>query len=196
MENIADVTRQDSIILNVQRACEAAIDLAMHAVSARRLGVPKLTREAFQMLRDAGLLVAILDRRDADSDEAYSKVCLGIAEAAGAEYVVLAGWLRRLVIPPFWEGRILNIHPGLLPRFGGPGMYGLHVHRAVLDAGETESGCTVHLVDNEYDHGRTLAEASVPVLPGDTAESLQRRVYEAEMDIYPKALTDFIRETR
>lgn len=178
--------------LNLLRACREGRVPAEPVLAV----ASNSTAEGVAKLRDAGLLVAILDRRDADSDEAYSKVCLGLAEAAGADCIVLAGWLRRLVIPPFWEGRILNIHPGRLPRFGGPGMYGLHVHRAVLDAGETESGCTVHLVDNEYDHGRTLAEAPVPVLPGDTAKSLQRRVYEAEMDLYPKALADFIRETR
>ena len=91
-------------------------------------------------------------------------------------------------MPTRWSGRILNIHPGLLPRYGGPGMYGMHVHRAVLAAGEPESGATVHLVDGEYDHGRILAQLRVPVLPGDTPEDLQRRVYGAEMELYPRAL--------
>jgi phosphoribosylglycinamide formyltransferase-1 len=95
-------------------------------------------------------------------------------------------------VPPRWEGRILNIHPGLLPAYGGPGMWGMHVHRAVLAAGESESGCTVHLVDNLYDHGRILAQAKVPVLPDDTPETLQRRVYEQEMRLYPLAVAEFL----
>ncbi len=178
--------------LNLLEACrEGRIPAEVVLVVASRS-----TAEGIAKLRDKGLLVAILDRKDADSDEAYSDICLGLAEAAGADFIALAGWLRKLVIPLRWEGRILNIHPGLLPRFGGPGMYGMNVQRAVLLAKETESGCTVHLVDNEWDHGRTLAETRVAVLPGDTAETLQQRVYEAEMDLYPKAVTDFLRQTR
>ena len=98
------------------------------------------------------------------------------------------------MVPPRWGGRILNIHPGLLPGFGGPGMYGMHVHRAVLAAGVPESGATVHLVDDEYDHGKVLAQRRVPVKPGDSPEDLQRRVYEAEMALYPEALAAFLAE--
>jgi phosphoribosylglycinamide formyltransferase-1 len=108
------------------------------------------------------------------------------------DLVCLAGWLKKLSVPKAWEGRILNIHPALLPKFGGPGMYGMHVHRAVVAASEAESGATVHLVDEVYDHGRVLAQARVPVLPGDTPEDLQRRVYGAEMALYPEALAAFL----
>ena len=79
-----------------------------------------------------------------------------------------------------YEGRIVNIHPALLPKFGGQGMYGLNVHKAVLEAGEAETGATVHLVDGEYDHGATLAQIKVPVLAGDTPEMLAARVLLAE----------------
>ena len=143
-------------------------------------------------LEGEGLPVAVVVRKDFDSDEAFSEACYAAAEAAGADLICLCGWLKKLAVPPRWEGRILNIHPGLLPRYGGPGMYGMHVHRAVLEAGECESGPTVHLVDAEYDHGRILAQARVPVLPGDSPEDLQRRVYAAEMDLYPKALAAFL----
>ena len=143
-------------------------------------------------LEGEGLPVTVVVRKDFDSDEAFSEACYTAAEAAGADLICLCGWLKKLTVPRRWEGRILNIHPGLLPRFGGPGMYGLHVHRAVLAAGEAESGATVHLVDAEYDHGRILAQARVPVLPGDSAEALQQRVYAAEMDLYPKALAAFL----
>jgi len=105
----------------------------------------------------------------------------------------LAGWLKKLVIPYRWKERILNIHPSLLPQFGGTVMYGMKVHQAVLEVGEKESGCTVHIVDNDYDHGPILAQAKVPVLPGDTSETLQQRVYAMEMELYPKALQVFIK---
>lgn len=101
---------------------------------------------------------------------------------------VLAGYLQLLDVPPAYAGRIVNIHPALLPRHGGPGMYGHHVHRAVLDAGDTESGCTVHLVDGEYDHGQTILQRRCPVLPTDTPDTLAARVFEQECIAYPEAL--------
>ncbi len=174
--------------LNLVRACrEGQVPAEPVLVVAS-----KATAPGIQKLRDDGLLVAILDRKDADSDEGYSKVCLDVAKASGADFIALAGWLRKLYIPPEWEGRILNIHPGLLPKFGGRGMYGMNVHRAVMASGEKESGCTVHLVDNELDHGRILAECRVPVLPDDTPETLQRRVYAKEMELYPKAMAEYL----
>jgi phosphoribosylglycinamide formyltransferase 1 len=145
-----------------------------------------------ERLRAAGIPVQVLLRKDFDTEAAYSEACLGAVEAAGAEVVCLCGWLKHLVVPPRWEGRILNIHPALLPKHGGPGMYGMNVHRAVVAAGERESGCTIHVVDNLYDHGRILAQAKVPVLPEDTPEDVQKRVYEQEMRLYPEALADFL----
>lgn len=176
--------------LNLVRACrEGRIPAEPTLVVASKETAPGVLK-----LRNEGLLVAVLDRKDAASDEVYSDACLGVAKASGAEFITLAGWLRKLVVPREWEGRILNIHPGLLPKFGGPGMYGMHVHRAVLASGEKVSGCTVHLVDNELDHGRTLAETLVPVMPGESPESLQKRVYTEEMELYPKALADYLRQ--
>jgi phosphoribosylglycinamide formyltransferase-1 len=152
--------------------------------SARAGGVERLAAQ--------GLAVTVVLPSAFPEVPAYADACFQRAEAAGAEVIALCGWLRKLVIPAAWEGRVLNIHPGLLPDFGGQGMYGLHVHRAVLASGRTESGCTVHEVDNHYDHGRILAQARVPVLAGDTPEALQKRVYEQEMDLYPRALSDFL----
>ena len=178
--------------LNLVRACrEGRISAEPSLVVASKATAPGVLK-----LRNEGLLVVILDRKDATNDEIYSNICLGVAEASGADFIALAGWLTKLVIPPPWEGRILNIHPGLLPRFGGPGMYGMHVHRAVLASGEKESGCTVHLVDNELDHGLKLAESLIPVLPDDSPESLQQRIYAAEMELYPKAIAEYLREPR
>jgi phosphoribosylglycinamide formyltransferase 1 len=150
------------------------------------------TAAGVERLRGAGLPVGVVLRPGFPDSAAFSEACFRRAESAGAEVIALCGWLKLLVVPPRWEGRVLNIHPGLLPEFGGPGMYGMAVHRAVLEAGRRESGCTIHLVDNLFDHGRILAQARVPVLPGDTPEDLQRRVYAQEMALYPKALADFL----
>ena len=88
-------------------------------------------------------------------------------------------------------GRVINIHPALLPEFGGRGMYGMRVHRAVLDAGRKIAGCTVHFCDNQYDHGPVILQRSVPVLPDDTPERLATRVFEQECVAYPEAITLF-----
>ena len=106
--------------------------------------------------------------------------------AAGVDWILLSGYLRKLgpVTLEAFRDRILNIHPSLLPRFGGNGMYGRRVHEAVLAAGETESGASVHLVDEEYDHGTVLAQVRVPVLRSDTPETLERRVMFAEPGLY------------
>jgi phosphoribosylglycinamide formyltransferase-1 len=145
-----------------------------------------------ERLRAAGLHVEIVPRAAFASDEEFSNACFSPCEANAVDIVCLCGFLKKLVIPGHWAGRVLNIHPGPLPRFGGKGMYGHFVHEAVLAAGMAESGPTVHLVDDEYDHGSVLAFEPVPVLDGDTPEALQKRVYEAEMRLYPWALQDFL----
>jgi phosphoribosylglycinamide formyltransferase-1 len=177
-----------------------ALNLLQACREGRVPGVPVLglasTGKAggIARLEAEGLPVVVRLRKDYDSDEAYSEACYQAAEAAGAEFICLCGWLKKLTVPARWEGRILNIHPGLLPRFGGAGMYGMHVHRAVIEAGEAESGATVHLVDAEYDHGRILGQLRVPVLLDDTAEDLQKRVYAAEMELFPRALAAYLAE--
>lgn len=110
------------------------------------------------------------------------------------DLVVLAGYLRLLPVPPTYEGRIINIHPSLLPKFGGPGMYGHFVHEAVLKAGETESGCTVHVCTREYDKGRILVQRRCPVLPGDTPAMLAARVFEQELLAMPEGVAMLLDE--
>jgi phosphoribosylglycinamide formyltransferase-1 len=104
------------------------------------------------------------------------------ARERGTDLIILAGFLSILEgeILDAYRGRIINLHPSLLPKFGGPGMYGDRVHRAVLQAGETESGCTVHLVDAGTDTGPILVQRRVPVLPGDTVETLAERIHHEE----------------
>lgn len=108
--------------------------------------------------------------------------------AHAIDWVVLAGYLHLVPIPPGYDGRIVNIHPALLPAFGGPGMFGDRVHAAVLASGAAESGCTVHLCDEHYDRGPIVLQARCPVLAGDDVASLAARVFALECETYPRAL--------
>jgi len=127
--------------------------------------------------------------------ELPTREMLAALDSADIDLIALAGYLR--LIPPAvikrYPGRILNIHPALLPKFGGKGMYGLHVHRAVIEAGEKVSGATVHYVDEKYDQGRIVAQREVPVLPADTPETLAARVLAVEHEIFPAALEQVAR---
>lgn len=112
----------------------------------------------------------------------------------GCDWVCLAGFLRLLPLEVLdaFPKRVLNIHPALLPKFGGKGMYGLKVHQAVLDSGDVESGCTVHFVSGEYDDGEIIAGGRVPVCENDTAEILQARVLEVEHKTYIHVLRSLL----
>jgi phosphoribosylglycinamide formyltransferase 1 len=110
----------------------------------------------------------------------------------GCQVVAMCGWLRFYDPPADFAGRVVNIHPSLLPNFGGKGMYGIHVHRAVLAAGVSETGCTAHLVSGDYDSGAHLGQRRVPVFKHDTAETIQERVQQAERELYPQVLAELI----
>jgi len=127
---------------------------------------------------------------EADLDRAISDALV----EAGADVVVLAGYMKKIGTKTLaaFRGRILNIHPALLPRHGGKGMYGIHPHESVLAAGDAESGATVHVVDEHYDHGPLLRQRKVPVLPGDTPQTLQQRVLAEEHVIYAEVLADVV----
>lgn len=124
------------------------------------------------------------------SEEDFAGRLLTVLDEHEANLIALAGYMkllpRRLI--ERYRQRIVNIHPALLPKFGGKGMYGHHVHEAVLAAGERESGATVHVVDEDYDHGPVLMQKRVPVLPGDTPETLAARVLVVEHELYPEVL--------
>lgn len=109
-------------------------------------------------------------------------------ESGRIDLVVLAGYLKMIRVPDRYRGRIINIHPALLPRFGGKGMHGLNVHAAVLASGDTESGCTVHWCDETYDTGAIILQRRCPVYPSDTPETLAARVFEQECLAYPEAI--------
>ena len=140
--------------------------------------------------RRAGVPVEVLPR-EGRSTAAWSEAIFTACRSASADLVVMAGFLHLLEIPADFAGRVINIHPSLLPAFGGKGFHGEHVHRAVLERGCTVSGCTVHLVDDQYDHGRILLQATVPVLPDDSVSSLAARVFAAECDALPDAISRF-----
>lgn len=141
--------------------------------------------------RARGLDVEVLRPRDFPDRAAFAAAQTARILEARPDLVVMAGYLVHYPVPRELAGRMLNIHPSLLPRHGGQGMFGDHVHAAVLAAGDRESGCTVHVVDDEYDHGPVLAQARVPVLPGDDVDALAARVFEAECATYPEAIGDY-----
>lgn len=121
--------------------------------------------------------------------ETFSEAVFAKCRRSMARYVVMAGYLSKLRIPHDFENRVLNIHPSLIPSFCGKGFYGRSVHEAALRQGVKVSGCTVHFVDNEYDHGPIILQKVVPVLEDDTTDTLSDRVlYDAEFKAYPEAL--------
>ena len=140
--------------------------------------------------RASGLPAVHLSQKQYPDERSFARAVLSTLEAHGVNLVVLAGYMKR--VPPevvaAYRGRMVNIHPALLPRHGGEGMYGMRVHEAVIRAGEKVSGATVHFVDEEYDHGAVVLQRTVPVLPGDTPATLAARVLETEHAIYPEAL--------
>lgn len=141
-----------------------------------------------EIARAAGVPLAVVSPRNHRDVEDFSAALARVLDEARPDLVVMGGFLCLWRIPPRYQGRVLNIHPALLPRFGGVGMYGRRVHEAVLAAGERESGCTVHVADDEYDHGPIVAQCRVPVLPGDTPDSLAARVQAAERELYPQVI--------
>ncbi len=141
---------------------------------AEKANIPTAVCSPFAVLGEQAAKAATKEEKRV----AVSDAALAVAQTHGADAIVLAGWLTVLsgrIINDF-SGRIVNLHPALLPKFGGVGMWGHHVHEAVLAAGESESGCTVHLVDSGCDTGKILVQKKVPVLPGDTPDSLYARI--------------------
>jgi formyltetrahydrofolate-dependent phosphoribosylglycinamide formyltransferase len=141
-----------------------------------------LTRAA-----NLGLATRIVDRRHLASDAFNTGITNALIDA-DVDLVCMAGFLSLWTIPHALAGRVMNIHPALLPDFGGKGFYGHRVHEAVLAAGCTESGCTVHFCDNQYDHGPIILQRRVPVQPDDTPDTLAARVFEQECIAYPEAI--------
>lgn len=141
-----------------------------------------------QHAENAGIATHVCDRRESASDAAYGEAIFSACRGAEVDYVLMAGFLKLAPVPEDFAGRVLNIHPSLIPAFCGHGMYGNRVHQAVLDYGAKLTGCTIHFVDNEYDAGPIIWQQPVPVFDDDTADSLAKRVFEAEREAYPHVL--------
>jgi phosphoribosylglycinamide formyltransferase-1 len=135
------------------------------------------------MAEAAGIATQIITTNEFPSVMDFSESIFTACDATKTDYVMCAGFLKRLVIPARYGERVVNIHPSLIPSFCGAGMYGHHVHEAVLAAGAKLSGCTVHFVDDHYDHGPIIAQRAVPVLAGDTPASLAARVFAEECEL-------------
>jgi phosphoribosylglycinamide formyltransferase-1 len=170
------------------RALTAAMEAGELAGEARLLVSNNRSAAALDFARAHGIAALCIHTKD-DPDAADAKIAAAMAEH-GVELIVMSGYLRRLGPKTLtrYAGRILNIHPGPLPDFGGEGMYGRRVHEAVLAAGVPQSGIVIHLVDEEYDHGAAVARRSIPVMAGDTAETLEARVRAAEPGFFVETL--------
>ena len=138
-----------------------------------------------------GLDAVAVSRREYPDLEAFNAAINAVLVPYDVDLVVLAGFLSLYQPLPALAGRVMNIHPALLPAFGGKGFYGDRVHQAVLDSGVKVSGCTVHFADSQYDHGPIILQTAVPVLDDDTVPSLAARVFAAECEAYPRAIQLF-----
>jgi formyltetrahydrofolate-dependent phosphoribosylglycinamide formyltransferase len=140
---------------------------------------------------EAGLDVHLVPYQQLKEAGEYSAAIAKVLDDAKVELVCMAGFLSLWALPERYEGKVMNIHPALLPSFGGEGMYGQRVHEAVLAAGCKVSGCTVHFVTNEYDRGPIIIQRAVEVAEGDTPDTLASRVFEQECIAYPEAIRLF-----
>lgn len=175
MQNLAEVIARGE--LDAQIVCCIASNAQCFALErAKKLDIP----------------AEVILRRESGSLEAFSERIAGALRKHQVELALMAGFLSLWMIPPDFQGRVMNIHPALLPKFGGKGMHGEKVHEAVLAAGEKESGCTVHWANDEYDNGPIIVQKKVPVIPGDTAKTLAQRVFAVECEAYPEAVRMFI----
>lgn len=142
-----------------------------------------------EFARKANIPISVIGRRQYQSPSAHSEAVFSVCRQCDAQLVIMGGYLEHVLIPPDYENRVVNIHPSLIPAFCGKGFYGLRVHQAVLEYGVKLTGCTVHFVDNLYDHGPIILQRAVPVLDEDTPETLAARVFQEECRAYPEALT-------
>jgi len=148
---------------------------------------------ALTRAREAGIETLVFDPSDYKSRTLWCSKIASALKERNVDLVCLAGFMVKLEASMMraFPRRILNIHPALLPKYGGKGMFGKHVHEAVIAAGEKESGCTVHLVDELFDHGPILAQAKVPVEPSDTPDTLAARIHPQEHQLYVSVVADF-----
>jgi formyltetrahydrofolate-dependent phosphoribosylglycinamide formyltransferase len=170
----------------LDRSADGRLPVQVALVISDRSGAYGLERA-----RSAGIPAMTVRRKDHPDVGPFSSAVFDGCRRAGVKLVCMAGFLHLLRIPDDFAGRVMNIHPALLPAFGGKGMYGRHVHEAVLEYGCTLSGCTVHFADNVYDHGPVILQRTIEVRENDTPEVLAERVFAAECEAYPEAIRLF-----
>jgi len=144
-----------------------------------------------QFAQEAGIPTSVLPRRRFDDSDEYGRALAERLREAGTELVAMAGFLHLWTLPEDFQGRVLNIHPSLLPAFGGAGFFGSRVHQAVFEAGVRVTGCTVHFADNEYDTGPIVLQRGVELGPGDDPDAIAAKVFEQECIAYPEAIRLF-----
>jgi phosphoribosylglycinamide formyltransferase-1 len=167
----------------IDQIADGRLSARIAVVIASRSGIGALDRAA-----RARLMNFVVEKSASAAPGDFSRKVFSLCADAGASLACMAGWLSLLEIPPAFAGRVMNIHPALLPSFGGAGMYGARVHQAVLDHGCKVSGCTVHFVDGQYDNGPIILQRACPVLEDDTAKTLAERVFQEETIAYPEAI--------
>jgi formyltetrahydrofolate-dependent phosphoribosylglycinamide formyltransferase len=167
----------------LDRIADGSLPASIAVVIASRTDAGGLQRA-----RQAGIPAVVVTRSDFDGVDLFNDALHRELDRHRFDLIVLAGFLSPLQLRQRYVGRVLNVHPALIPAFSGTGFYGMRVHRAVIAAGVRISGCTVHFADDEYDHGPIVLQAVVPVLDNDTPERLAERVHERENEIYPEAI--------
>lgn len=173
--------RSLSNLIEANQAERIAVDFRLVISSSSQV-------RGVQIARDAGIDTEVILKSHHSDPADYCRAMFQPCRDNDSELVVMAGFLKHVQIPEDFQNRVLNIHPSLLPSFGGAGMYGHHVHQAAIDKGVKVSGCTVHYVDNQYDNGPILHQRSCKVLPGDDADQLAARVFEQECLALPEAI--------
>lgn len=141
--------------------------------------------------KDANIPCHIVKKEKNDAGELFSETIFSLCRQHDIQLVVMGGFLKHLMIPDDFADRVINIHPSLIPAFSGQGFYGDRVHQAVLDYGCKVSGCTVHFVDNQFDHGPIISQQTVDVVEGDDAQQLQKRIFAQECHLYPRVVQAF-----
>ncbi len=170
----------------IDRIDRGELDAAVAGVISSRAGVFGLERT-----KKHGIPACEVVRREFATHDAFNTALWNAIRKLSPDLVVLAGFMSLIDVPADFHNRIINVHPALIPAFCGHGMYGHHVHEAVINYGAKLSGATVHFVDNEYDHGPIILQGTVPVLDDDTPDTLAERVQALERELYPQAIRLF-----
>ena len=171
LNNIIDLLKQGSLNIEV-KVVIASTPAARGLQFAEKNSIP----------------IDVVERSAYSTRTEFSEALFQRCRESGAELVIMAGFIKMVEVPDDFVNRVINIHPALIPSFCGKGFYGHHVHEAALEYGVKLSGCTVHFVDNQLDHGPVILQMAVPVLEDDTPDTLNDRVFEAEKVAYPKAI--------